>query len=375
MTPEDLLRKYLPAIKKAKDGVIEFSDRYLEAVKDAEEIAVHADGEFPEHLITKAAPSETPEEFEYRKENYQSVTMGAWDKIVSSTNGIWHGVSITCEPIQEYLDQEYPADDSFLSWVKEDLTPRKASEPNAVAYVTPNELPLTRDGEEIVVDTSAQLRPVACILRTDQIAEYQREKFLFAVLDEKSKLASDKNENTGWVFLFLDAETEYRIYQTGQKKDYTFEIVEYYTHDLGRLPAYVLGGKPKKKEVHKSVFANAIPHLNKAAFESSSQDASITRTCFPTRVYYADECEECNGQGYYIDDEIGPDHRESCTTCKGSGKVNGFTPFRDFIHKPPGAFQGEEQTPFPGYDYVSPDTAPMAFLAKRIDSPIAKAGY
>jgi hypothetical protein len=369
MLQEADIRGILAPVVKAKSKGKPYSDFYGQAVKDADEIRVHADGNFPDNLIADRAPSETPEEFEYRKACYEPTTQATWDKAVTQLNSVWHGVTITTddEEAQEYLTGGYPSKGGLVHWLGSVMSPRRPAEPNSVVYVTVKYVPRTESGS---IDDTQPLPAYAALLRTEQVIELEPE-YLLAELDETSALSDGK---PGVVFMLIDDSWEYQIRQVGKQHEWKFEIFPVYEHGLGRVPAYRLGGRECDfggEILYKSIFQQAVPFLNKAAVESSSQDASIIRTAFPTRVYFEEDCDECDGKGKQWDEDTGAS--AVCDSCNGSGKSKGFTPFRDYTHTPPGRLDGNEPIPFPGFQYVSPDMAPAEFLEKRIDSQNQKA--
>jgi hypothetical protein len=364
---------YVEAVKDAGDKKpVSYTPRYNWSVEQAEEIRIHALGKFPDNLIRAKAPSESEEEFEYRKESYQPVTKAPWARLNNAVESIWHGVNVTTEDdgLASYLVDEYPNYTGLVEWFKEVASPTKAEDPNAVVYVTLLGMP----------ETDADLvSPVAKLLHSKDVVDLTPTYFLGVASRKVPVEYGNRTVNEGLEFVILDDTFEYRYTQVGKKVDWTFELTYQYRHDLGRIPAYQLKGIPRDKYgeiVWESLFYNAIPYLNKAACEASTLDGVIYRHGFPTRVYYEEDCDEplCD-QGYIADEE---GSRHICQTCRGTGKKRTFTWGADYTHRPPDRFSGAEgaaQADFPGLTYVAPPIEPMTFLDQRVDALIEKAGH
>lgn len=366
----EIVAPYVKAVKEAKDGHVSYTSRYDSSVSMAKEIGVHAYGWFPDDLIRDRAPSESEEEFEYRKQSYQPVTKAPWARLTNATESVWHGVNVSTdnEDFEAYLVDGYPIYSGLVEWFKEIASPAKLEDPNAVVWTTLLRAP----------ETDAELvSPVVKLSRSFNVIDFTDQYFLGVTRRDVPVLFGNSTVNEGLEFVVLDDVAEYRFTQVGKKVDWTFELTYEYRHELGRIPAYQLKGIPRLRDgevIWESLFYNAIPYLNKAAVESSTLDAVINRHGFPTRVYYEEDCDEplCDG-GIIVDEADGTRHR--CTTCNGSGKKRGFTWGADYTHRPPGMMDSATQPDFPGLAYVSPDTEPMVFLDKRVDALIEKAGH
>ena len=366
----NLIQPYIDAVKMAKDEV-EYTELYFKSVESAEAIEVHSKGEFPAELINKRAPSESWEEFEYRKESYQPVTKAPWARLVNATGSVFHNVTLETdsEDATFYLYDDYPTYSSLLGWFSEVARPIKCEQPNAVVVTTLMELPQT--------DTDLP-EPVALIYETPDVIIYDERRYFVGVYSRTIPVKVGRStEYSGLEFAIFDEVWEYRYTQVGKKTDYTFELSEYYQHNLGRVPAYQLKGIPtyvEKSILWVSPFDNAIPYLNKAAVESSTLDAVIQRTGFPTRVYYEEDCDAYGCESGYITD-VDSGLKDKCPSCKGTGKKGGFNAFRDYTHtQKTGGLPGDQPT-FPGLAYVSPDSTPLEFLDRRINNLIEKAGH
>jgi len=368
----ELVSPFIQAYKDAKKGKLSYTALYNKAVQNAHAIKIHSEGEFPEELIRERAPSQTDEEFNYLKANYQSVTKSPWAKLCNSVGSVMHNVTLTVddEAANDYLKAGYPAYSAgFLAWCTDVVSPIKCDQPMAVLVSTVAYMPES--------DTELP-ESVAVIYETEDVVQFTRDHFIGVVSRSMPVRHGNSTVYEGLEFVLLDDNIEYRYTQVGKKLDWTFELTEYYKHNLGRLPASQLKGIPQyvdRQILWTSFFENALPYLNKAAMEANTLDAIIARVAYPIRVYYQEDCDApgCDGNGYIKDHESGKEL--TCQTCNGSGKKDAFNLFRDYTHKPPDRMGSDQQPTFPGMAYVAPDSDPMRFLQERNDRLIEKAGY
>jgi len=366
-----LVAEFLKAYKKAAGNPVEYTEVYNKALENYQAIEVHSLGLFPAKIIASRAPSESAEEFEYRKEAYQPITKSPWDRLLNTVGSVFHGVTLSVDDEQadEYIKKGYPGYPSLYSWFADVIGPVKCEQPMAVvATIVMN--PPASDAE--------QAQPVAMLFQTQDVIYYESDNYFIGIISREVPVMFGRElEYSGLEIVLLDDVNEYRYIQIGKKVDYSFELIEHYQHDLGRLPAYELKGIPGyvgKKIFWYSPFENAIAYLNKAAAESSTLDAVIARSGFPIRAYYEEDCDAYGCEGGLVKGEGNESH--SCQSCGGTGVKKGFSPFRDYTHNTKKAFQVQGNDPtFPGIAYVSPDSAPLEFLNKRIDNLIEKAGH
>lgn len=399
MTEENiiLLVKNLSKRLKEKQGKIAECDwhgSYKECKELCEYTSVHSQlNKFPETLMRKKAPNETEEELKYRKDNFEPITMPYWYRAVSSINGrIWseqnHRLTFTDDEIKKYFLEDYPISGSIIQYFKSIVTPYKINDANAVLTLKIGELPTyidEADAEE-KIDTTKEPEVCLQIYGCEKIIVFQPNQYALFLSSEKSEVEfSGKKVMDGLVFLLYDTEGIYKIKQTGKKVEWSFVSEEYYIHELGYLPCWKLKGIPKQDVkdtqedlVYYSYFTPAVPLLNKALKQDSSLDASISKTAFPIRVYYEDECDEPTCEGGKIPDfkADGEKGYKMCPKCGGTGKGGiRFSPLKDYVLRPPkkNALEEEVPLPFPGLDYVVPPSEILTFLKDKIKDEIVEA--
>ena len=241
--------------KKQKKGMKDddkyFCEEHEKTSEHEEELSYHSVyGVFPEKLILKAAPNETKEEFEYRKENYKQITKPSWDKAESFIYRIWnkqnYDIEWSNEDFEQYFTVDFPKYENYLSFFRDVVTKRKLSDPNAVLVVKPYYVPYTEIEEEgevmLVPDQSEMISPYVVIYSSKDVFMYEEGEFTLVKRKEKTVVRKDgKNVKEGYWFELYDKNTIYWIKQVGKKEDYTFEIEVYYEHEYESLPAWRLG--------------------------------------------------------------------------------------------------------------------------------------
>lgn len=400
MEEEAITKIVLGLARKLKDRQGKVSDcdwysSYKEQRELCDYISVHAQlNKFPEKMMRNRAPNETDVEMNYRKENFEPITMPYWYRAVSSINGrIWsdqnHRLTFSDEDIQKYFLEEYPINGSILHYFKSIVTPYKINDANAVLALKVGELETYVDEatEETRVKNEmpqATLQIYGC----DKILAFKTDHYALFLSDEKSEVIYyNKPVMEGLVFILYDNESIYKIKQVGDKVDWNFVVQESYKHELGYLPVWKLKGIPKQEIkdtqedlIYYSYFIPAVPLLNKVLKQDSSLDASISKVAFPIRTYYEDECDAPECSGGKIPDVYGEGGSvtkyKSCPKCGGTGKGGlRFSPMKDHVLRPPKKTITDEEVPlpFPAIAYVSPDSAILTFLDEKIKKEIVEA--
>lgn len=367
--------------KKNKDGDCEYESidwgkLYKEATEKADEVEVHACGDFPVKLIGYNFPNESDEEKEYRKKSFQPVTKPYWLKGIHSLNRIWseQNYKIDWTGTEDYFLKEFPLYNSVVSFFKEVVTREKINDPNGVLVVD-FDLPVKQNSEgQYVIDDSKEIAPYGTVYDSDDVLFFESNDFALFCAEEKSEVVYyDRPQKSGLVFYLYDNENIYRIYQIGKKTDWTFQTDLYYNHALGYLPCWKLKGVPDEtidsEVLYDSYFSPALPYLNEAIIVHSTNKAVRNKVSYPIRAYYEQKCNSCDGYGYSKEDSS-----KSCTTCKGTGNLK-FSWGRDYVHELPTTTNnaGADQVPFPGIGYVSPDGAIINQNEEVIDKWIERA--
>lgn len=356
----DITSKYKSA--SAKNAKPNWGKLYSKACNHAEEIEVHACGEFPTKLIGANFPGETDEEKNYRKTSFQPITKPYWKKALLTLNRVWaeqnYILDFKEDEAKEYFFKQFPMGGDVINYFKSIVTEAKISEPNGV-LVLDFDLPVKENANgEIVIDDSKELEPYATVYEVEDVLMFENNDFCLAQSSEKSEVEfGGRKDKIGLVFYLYDNENIYRIQQVGKKVDWEFELSVYYNHALGYMPAWKLKGTPEDviedELYYESYFAPALPHLNEAVIIHSTNKSVRNKVSYPTRAYYD---QPCTNKGCSHGNVWEGEKQTSCSVCGGTGSVK-FSPFRDYVHELPTATSdtGKDSVAFPGFAYVSPD--------------------
>lgn len=400
MAMQTSIDKFVSSFTKARERNEEFfgeepiprySEYYVMTVRHARELSVHADGLFPFKLLRSRAPNEQPDEFEYRRLNYQPVTQPAWEKAEKTVNRIWNrnNFKVTWhdqdstpddEKAQTYFEEDYPEYKSIYSYFENVVTSFTFKDPNAVVVIKPRDIPTKLDIDgDLKADQTELLEPIAQLYESKQVVSYVQGVHVMVLTNERVRLEGDgKGEATGKVYEFYDDQIIYRLVEFGKKTSVQIRIDIYYEHELGYLPAWRLAGKPQQmgeKTINQSYFDAAIPKLNIAVTNSSTLFMSIYAHAFPQRWEYVDPCksEGCE-QGYIWDHDRS--HRTVCDNCNGRGVVTTQSPLGTKEIRTPDQLDNADvfsSISIPPMGYVSPSDVILKFLQDLIKESIAEA--
>jgi hypothetical protein len=369
---------------EARKKAPEFTEVYQESVEYLERICIHSEiGKFPEKLFKMRAPNQTQEEFDYIKCNHKTVTFPIWAKFINTLNRIWNDANWSIkwpeysqqdgETPQRYLEKDYPVYGSLENYYKTIVTRLKEKDPNAVICHKPYTLPVIMKGDELVIDESKYIEPIAVIYESPQIIGFLEKQYALIELNEKSwVIFGNREEKTGKVFEFYDDQNIWRVIQTGKKTDYKFDIVLFWPHKLGYLPCSKLKAVPIPKEnsvLYQSHFMSAVEIMDDILLDSSYLKASKATHAFPQKWEYADECDYQQEGSMCVNGVIFIDGGEkTCPSCQGSGKKSMRSPMGVTQVKAPTNYNNEsEKLSIPPGGYVSPDPGILDFLRKEIE--------
>jgi hypothetical protein len=350
---------------------------YRQTVDLANELTIHADGLYPEKLISERRPNESVETKNYRKKIYRPVTKRAVSKIISSLGKIRRSPDWAIqynreklpqyipdnETLEAYCEKQYPEFSSITNWVFSELLRRYALDANSMVAVIPKGLP---------EKSSEYLQPIAMLFGSAQVLDYEPDDYVVLLSSETVKYNSSKEiYNYGKVFYVLTPELVVRYEQSENSSDY--KEAWSYMHNFGTLPAFKVGGlffeKKNNDTVFKSRISDIVPHLDEAVREYSDLQAEILQHIHSEKyVYVSADCKYCRGVGLTIGDD-GKQHE--CTKCHGIGSVRSVTPYGVYEITPNKV--NEQAIPTPPIGYIQKQTDIARLQDERIDKHIYKA--
>ena len=342
---------------------------YQLTVDMAEELKVHAEGRVPEKLIFDRRPSEPDSIKDYRKKIYVSKTKNPISKVINSlekirrssdwviqyketNNSIRQG-----EDMETYCELDYPIHKSVTNWMFAEGMKEYLLDANGVVAVIPFELPQS---------TADYIKPVAQYFDSKQIIDFVEGQYAVILSYDKSviKNANGKVVSTNGDIYYIITDTHFYKYEVINGRG-TLQEKEVYSHNIGSLPVFKVGGLFKKRlnnsTIYESRISSMIPSLNEAAREYSDLQAEILQHIHSEKYAYTNtECKHCKGTGLILKDG----QQVECPTCKGSGSVMNVSNYNMFLID--AARAGENQLPAPPIGYIQKNTEIAKLQDERV---------
>jgi len=371
---------------------IDYHSTYTLSVDQYQQIRVHSvKGVKPDLLIAKRSPNQTEEEFNYVKENYKQVTLPVFVDTVSTIQRSFNDNNWNLEYIEDskddslkaYLDEglkETPLRMPLEAWIKGVVPSIKMRDAMGCIVVKPWFIPTTEVGGEVVI-SGERFEPVPYYYDCTQVVSYDENKYyLFLTKDKSPVKVGERTVNEGLVYELYDKNIIWVIRQVGQKKDYTFEYIPYFEHNLDKLPVSRLKGLYDYTEdgvpYWFSPFLFVADILDEAVLDACNLRSIKNKCVYPYRVMVGAFCDntlEINGEiqncnmGYFNDLTLGK--RITCSSCNGSGLKNRVSPLGEMLLNPETAFgDGEAGVAGKAMYYVEPTASTTDTLRKEIDT-------
>lgn len=361
----------------------EFNEMYVESLRQHYKVAVHAeDNCFPYEILKNKAPNQSPEEWEYQMGLYECYTKSTWDRAKGKTKIVSNAQNFSItnwdDEQKKYFYTDYPNYHSVLSYFFDIVRDKKIDYPNQVLLIKPKEIPGEYDNEgNFKPDQSKEIEPIACIIEEQKVVDFRQNDYLLIITEmDVTYKYGDTVKNDGLSFEFYDKNNIWKIIQTGVKDDQPyFDIKIIYEHGWDYLPAQKLKGTPIKSEngntLYGSSYSGAIPDLNEVIRMSSILMMGTYSTAYSIPIVVVDECRykdattgsACNSGVISINGV-----NSSCPACKGTGKMNHFSPTGRYeIPATVGIGQENNLPMTPPIQYAAPDGQILDHLDKRIE--------
>lgn len=378
-----------------KDPSIGIHDLYVDSVKMAKQIGVHAiKGVFPEELFSHRSPNETPEEAKYIEKNYKQITFpifvdyisticrpmgdGNWGIDYKEDDSEFKTASLT---FQQYVESEVPTYGSLENFIKFILPSIKSIDANGFIAIRPKELPVkTNEQGDKVIDSGRLYEPTIFYYESKKVVHYEHHQYYMFLSNEKSIVnygGSDVRE--GSVYELYTKDAVYFIVQEGLKTKNKFRVELFYQHDLGYCPVKQLAGIPHIKNdkiLWQSPFLYAVDLLDLVATNGNWEQAMINSCVFPVKVMFGSKCEFIDSHGNVCQNgKISSEGVEkTCQSCNGQGLKSRISPLGTLLINPSTRFEeGEERSTVDPLKYVSPEVHTLDFVHKKVESDTMKA--
>jgi hypothetical protein len=357
---------------------------YKDAVEIAEEMAVHADGKFPEKLLYERRPNEPDEVLEYRKKIFSAKTKPTFLKIFASLQKIRRSSDWSIrfegdftriadgESLEDYTTLNYPGFTSLTNWVFTLMLRKYLIDPNAVVMV----MPMDRD-----VDMNEYIQPTAHVFDSVNVLDFADGDFAVLVnpMGAVYQLANGIMMK-GKSYYFVTTQSIERYDQINGRGQYS--LVDRFEHGLGELPAFQLKGilidQVEDMYLYESRIGGIIPELNEALREYSDLQASKVLHQYPERWEFSQhECTVCNGTGVrrnpdYVNENSGCSPSIACGSCQNGYVVKG--PYSKILVRPTNnATEGASNIPIPPAGYVEKDVEIVKVMEESVERHITNA--
>jgi hypothetical protein len=333
-----------------------------------EDLAVHAKKKLPSKLLNAFRPNEPAEYKDYRLNRFQPFTYGDWCECRSVLSKFMYSQDFEIKFSQQteysnYVDNEH----SIKLFYRDFLFNEKLADPNAICLVGfmvpgwPDKLP-----------DNNRVKPEIYLFGSDEIikyipgvkleAEHRTEEMYFAnqIPDAKVRVIATTTQIDWFV-------------EVGESGNY--QVFSSYVHNIGKLPAFQLGGVlfqyKEKKKVFDSFLSGVLPAWNDAINLYSDQQVNEALHLHPEKWEIADnDCKVCKGSG--IKGGTDPIKQIACGNCSGTGKVSLRTPFGVKVVKPVAKAGASDFTsmPMPPGGYFERPIETLDFTEKKIASLI-----
>ena len=385
-TIQDILGNAIEVIKKSieyRSGewefkvIPKFSSNYVDALEYYNKVSVHSQGlDFPELLFNQKAPNEDEKMHEYRESIYQPITKPDWRRGVNNYNRVFNPQNYAIEnwgndknefekeTAADYFLNNFPKNDSIISYFRSIVKNKKLEDPNAVIALWI---------ENIDAPDTELRQPIGKVFETSQVIELTN-NYCFVLSDEKTLVKTyNVQKNVGYVFYLYDNDKIYRIYQVGNFQDWSFEIEVWFSHGLGYLPVSRLIGVEIREDLYQSHAYDAVPPLNDVLFDNSTLQASKIAHAYPQKWEFADDCPDVNCDNGWVTNYKEDDtaYKSKCDTCGGSGKYSSNPLGVHEIKRLTGIEEGG-QTPIPPLGFVNMDATILQFLRDEITGATKK---
>lgn len=321
--------------------------------KVRETMFVHTRGKKPETILTARRPNEDPDVQKYRMMIYEPITKGSMNRAIDKLFRIFQNANFSIsvsDELNTYLNDKKFEGQFFYSFIQKFVVRRMIEDPNGFLIWIPKGEGLTNPSIKVEVSPVLVMSNFIKFTSEDLLTWQSPEEFV----DIK---ANGKTERTGLVYYSLTLDSFYRHYQVGSGQNKRFETELIYRHDIGSIPAIVLGGDLTDEDFFDSYFSAFVPFANEAIRQYSDWTAVMTTSAFPYREEIAESCSAkgCR-DGIVYNSET--DEHDRCSVCHGSGRVISRSPF--------GVYFREKSNPSLG-ENIGPSEAMLKFISPPVD--------
>lgn len=255
------------------------------------QMAVHTRKKIPTDLLLKQRPNEEKDILDYRLCNYRAITYGSMNRALDSVSRILNKFQfeIQCDDkTKAYLEtKNFTAQATsydFKTYFSKVVLKRDIEDPNGFLIWLP-----TGDG---ISDDSVEVKPKPFLFLSDRFHDASPD-VLSVLSDEKSlvDVGGGNTQKIGKIYYIITKTEFYKLIQksaSGKEEDYDLELV--YKHNIGEIPALILGGDMNADGFFESYFAPYCAFGDEAVSAFSDFQAVRVTSAFPyTEEFYTEE--------------------------------------------------------------------------------------
>lgn len=350
-------------------GKLKKPDNYDHWTKVREEMYVHTRGKNPGKILTDRRPNEDPDVQKYRLMIYEPITKGSMNRAIDKLYRIFISANFSIQVSQElsqYLDLKKFKNQYFYSYIQKYVVRKMIEDPNGYLVWIPYGEGLENPAVKVDVD--------GYLVSSEHIKYVDDDTLMWYEPKEKSEvLEAGKKVYKGDVYYTMTSESFYKHTQYGVKSDKNFQVTEIYRHNIGYLPAMVLGGDMTDEDYFESYFSPFLPFGNEAIRQYSDWQGVMTTSAFPYREEVAENCDApgCRGGAVFNEEE---NEHYPCKICKGTGRIIVRSPYGVFMRdKGNGAFDGNALSDAPMVRFVSPNVDIIQYSGEAWQTLLTKA--
>ena len=337
--------------------------------KVRETMFVHTRGKNPEHILTQRRPNEDPDVQKYRLSIYEPITKGSMNRAIDKLFRIFQNANFSIQVSDElntYLSEHKFDGQFFYSYIQKFVVRRMIEDPNGFLVWIPVGPGLT--------DPTVKVDVEPLLIMSDQIKYLDHTTITWIAEDERSMIRENgKTVEHGRVYYTLTDTGFFRHSQFGNSIDKKFDTVIIYQHDMGVCPAIILGGDLTDDHFFDSYFSAFVPFANEAIRQYSDWTAVMTTSAFPYREETAETCDAkgCRDGVVYNSDR---DEHDTCSKCKGTGRVISRSPFGVFLREKGNAALGTDSgSNEPMVRFISPAVDIIKYSGEAWETLLKKA--
>ena len=369
---------------------------YSAAYWQREDLLPHIEyGVYPYRLFRERAPNQSPEEFQYIRNNYEQTTLDVYLDLENTVGRAighgnysveWEQESVLTEGIRDYIERGIKEWGSLSSFVQRIVVRLKMQDAMGVLSFIPSDIPtmeVEEGGDSVtIINPQGEMRPDIQYIKCGQVWGFDYDRYYLLRMNEDATVQFNGKDAPGVFCLLVDDMNVWKIMQVGKRTDWEFSIELWYEHGVGEPPCIHLGGVPVvrgSKLAFESPFLAAIGPLNTALADAQYLQASKVKCVYPQVVMVGDTCDffdEIAGKTCFdgkIDtvDANGNRMQKTCPSCKGTGKMRRLGPLNELIINPApnadglGSTDGVNATN--ALSYVSPPTDGLRFNREDIE--------